>query len=117
MVWRLDVHTTGRYHVEIDYTCPEADAGSLVELSFQNHRLEGRVSPGWNPPLYTNQDTIPRSKGESTMKEFHTLDFGVITLDQGVAPLILRALEIPGKSVMDVLGITLTLLPENVSTP
>jgi arylsulfatase A-like enzyme len=27
LVWKLDVHTAGRYEVVIDYTCPESDAG------------------------------------------------------------------------------------------
>ena len=35
MVWNVDVHTTGRYEVAIDYTCPEPDAGSLIELHFK----------------------------------------------------------------------------------
>jgi arylsulfatase A-like enzyme len=60
LVWLLDVHTTGRYEVVIDYTCPDRDAGSLVELSLRASRLTGRVTRGWNPPLYSNQDTLPR---------------------------------------------------------
>lgn len=111
MVWLLDVHTTGRYEVVIDYTCPEPDAGSLIELSLRESRLTGRVTPGWNPPLYTNQDTLPRPHGESSMKEFRPLKLGEIELEKGPAPLTLRALEIPGKSVMDVRRVTLTLLP------
>ncbi len=111
MVWLLDVHTTGRYEVVIDYTCPEADAGSLIELSCGEGRVAGRVAPGWDPPLYTNQDTLPRVDGESQMKEFRPLKLGEIALAQGQTPLTLRALEIPGKSVMDVRRITLTLLP------
>lgn len=111
MVWLLDVHTTGRYEVVIDYTCPEADVGSLIELSCRDSRLSNRVTPGWNPPLYTNQDTLPRPHGESSMKEFRPLKLGEITLEQGQAPLTLRALEIPGQSVMDVRRVTLTLLP------
>ena len=111
LVWLLDVHTTGRYEVVIDYTCPEPDAGSLVELRFRNSRLTGRVTPGWNPPLNTNQDTLPRPPAESQMKEFRPLKLGVIDLEQGPAPLTLRALEIPGSSVMDVRRVTLTLLP------
>jgi arylsulfatase A-like enzyme len=110
MVWLLDVHTTGRYEVVIDYTCPETDAGSLVELSFRDDRVTRQVGPGWNPPLYTNQDTLPRPPGESQMKEFRPLKLGEITLEKGQAPLTLRALEIPGKSVMDVSCVTLTLL-------
>jgi arylsulfatase A-like enzyme len=60
MVWLLDVHTAGRYEVIIDYTCPVPDAGALIELSCGSSRLTGRVAPGWDPPLYTNQDTLPR---------------------------------------------------------
>lgn len=110
MVWRIAVQTTGRYEVSIDYTCPEADAGSQVELSFLENHLEGRVTPGWDPPLYTNQDTLPRPHGESQMKEFRALKLGEIQLKKGEGPLTLRAIEIPGKSVMDVRRVTLTLL-------
>lgn len=110
MVWLLDVHTSGRYEVVIDYTCPETEVGSLVELSFRDQRITGRVSQGWNPPLLTNQDTLPRPTAESPMKEFRPLKLGEITLDKGVAPLSLRAVEIPGETVMDVRRVTLTLL-------
>ncbi|MCD6051475.1 MAG: atsA 6 [Verrucomicrobia bacterium] len=110
MVWLLDVHTTGKYEVTIDYTCPVPDAGSLVELSFLESKLTGKVAPGWNPPLYTNQDTLPRPDGESQMKEFRTLKLGEVKLTKGVGPMTLRALEIPGKSVMDVRRVTLTLV-------
>jgi hypothetical protein len=95
--------------VSIDYTCPLPDAGSTVELSFKDARLTGKVTPGWDPPLYTNQDTLPRPPGESQMKEFRTLALGEITLPAGQSPLILRALEISGKSVMDLRRVTLTL--------
>jgi hypothetical protein len=110
MVWLLDVHTTGRYEVAIDYTCPVPDAGSLIELSFRDSRLAGRVTPGWDAPLYTNQDTLPRPPAESQMKEFRPLKLGEMVLQKGQAPLTLHALEIPGKSVMDVRRVTLTLV-------
>ncbi len=111
LVWLVDVHISGRYEVVIDYTCPVDDAGALVELSCADARLQGRVTLGWDPPLYTNQDTLPRPRGESHMKEFKPLKLGEITLAKGTAPLVLRALEVPGKSVMDVRRVTLTLLP------
>lgn len=110
MVWKLDVKAAGRYEVTIDYTCPLADAGSTIELSFGNNRITGKVEPGWDPPLYTNQDTLPRPPAESQMKEFRTLKLGVMRLEKGTGPLVLRALEIPGKTVMDVRRVTLTLL-------
>lgn len=111
MDWLLEVNTAGRYDVTIDYTCKLADVGSEVELSFKGARLTGKVTPGWDPPLYTHQDTLPRPVAESQMKPFRTLSLGSIDLESGQGTLTLRALKIPGKSVMDVRRITLTLLP------
>jgi len=111
LVWLLDVHTAGRYDVAIDYTCKVADVGSTIELAFQDASITGKVTPGWDPPLNTNQDTLARPPAESQMKEFRTLQLGEVDLPADVGPLTLRALEIPGKSVMDVRRVTLTLLP------
>ena len=110
MTWNIDVNTTGNYDVVIQYTCPVPDAGSTIELSFNRHRLAGKVTPGWDPPLYTNQDTIPRPPAESTMKEFRPLHLGTIRLEKGRGLLTLRATDIVGKTVMDVRQINLTLL-------
>jgi len=109
MTWDVEVSTTGVYDVEILYTCALADAGSTIELEFNGAKLAGKVTPGWDPPLYTNQDTIQRPAGESQMKEFRALALGTIRLEKGRGLLALRAMEIPGKSVMDVRQINLTL--------
>lgn len=111
MVWLLDVRTAGRYEVTIDYTCKIPDTGATIELAFQEVHLTGKVEPGWDPPLYTNQDTLSRPDGESQMKEFRPLRLGEIELPAGQGALTLRAIEIPGKSVMDVRRVSLTLLP------
>lgn len=109
MTWDVEAVTAGDYSVEILYTCPESDAGSKIELSFNGSKLIGKVVPGFESPLYTNQDTIARPVGESRMKEFRTLNFGNLRLEKGRGLLTLRALEIVGKSVMDVRQVTLTL--------
>ncbi len=109
LVWHVEVQTAGNYTVQVHYTCPLPDAGALVELSFQESRLTGRVQPGWDPPLYTHQDTLPRIHGESPMKEFRPLELGTIFLPTGRGALTLRALEIPGRQVMDLRALTLTL--------
>ena len=72
-------------------------------------KVTGKVAPGWDPPLYTNQDTLPRPDGESQMKEFRPLALGTIKLEKGRGQLTLRALEIPGGYVMDVRRVNLTL--------
>lgn len=110
IAWDVEVATTGLYEVEILYTCPEADAGSTVEMSFGGQRVSGRVEPPWDPPLVTDQDVIPRPSGESIMKEFRPLRLGTIRLEAGRGALRLRALDIPGRSVMDVRAVVLTLL-------
>lgn len=110
MKWNIDVHTAGKYQVTTDYTCPLDDVGSTIRLAFADARLDGKVTPGWDPPINTNQDSIPRQPMESQMKEFKTLALGEITLPAGKGELILSALGIPGKSVMDVRRVTLTLL-------
>ena len=110
MKWKLDVHTAGRYKATIDYTCPLEDAGSTVRLAFNDAKLDGKVTPGWDPPINSHQDTIPRHPMESQMKEFKTLEFGEISLPAGKGDLVLSAIHVPGKSVMDVRRVTLTLL-------
>ncbi len=109
MTWDIEVHEAGDYRAEILYTCAAGDAGSTIELEFNGAKLSGTVTPAWDPPLYTNQDTITRPAGESRMKEFRPLDLGVVSLPKGRGLLTLRALKIPGKSVMDVRQINLIL--------
>ena len=108
MTWDIEVRTAGNYEAVIYYTCPLADAGSTVELSFKESKLQGKVTPGWDPPLIDNQDRVPR-KGESYMKEFKPLALGNIRLEQGRGLLTLRAPQIPGKEVMHVRLVALTL--------
>jgi len=112
MTWDVDVNTAGRYEVTLYYTCPEKDAGSLVEVTLGSAKARAKVTPGWDPPLYTNQDTIPRPPGESQMKEFHPLKLGVVQLEKGRGLLTLRATEVMGTRVMDVRQVVLTLPPE-----
>ena len=109
ITWDVEVATAGTYEVVIDYTCPVPDAGSQIELSFRGAKLSGKVAPGWDPPLNTNQDTLPRPDGESQMKEFRPLNLGTVRLEKGRGELTLRALQVPGKSVMDVRRVNLTL--------
>jgi arylsulfatase A-like enzyme len=111
VTWNLDVQSTGSYEVELLYTCPEGDEGSVIKLTCGDAELVGTVSQAWNPPLYTNQDTLPRPEGESKMKPFRALNLGTIKLMKGQAPLVIQATAMPGESVMDLLELNLTLKP------
>lgn len=109
ITWNVAVNTSGEYDVEILYTCPEGDEGTEIKVTCGGGELTGKVGPAWDPPLYTNQDTLPRPPAESKMKEFRPLKLGTIKLEKGEAPLVIQAVSMPGKSVMDFRALTLTL--------
>ena len=113
LVWEIEVNTTGEYEVVIDQTCPASAIGSVIELAGPGGKLTGKVTAAWDPPLYTNQDTLPRPNGESQMKEFRPLALGKIKLEKGRGELSLRAVEITGERVLDVRRVTLTLVPRS----
>ena len=70
--------------------------------------LHGRIQ-AHDPPLQgAEHDRVPR-QGESYVKDFKPLPLGVLTLEKGRGPLTLRAVHIPGKQVMDVRAVTVTL--------
>jgi arylsulfatase A-like enzyme len=110
ITWDVEVETPGTYEAVIYYTCPAADVGATVELSLNGCRVQGAVQEANDPPLQgAEHDRVPR-KGESYMKDFKPLRLGILTCSHGRGPLTLRALKIPGKTVMDVRALTLTLL-------
>jgi len=110
--WEIEVNKQGTYVVEILYACPLKDAGSTIEISFNESKLIAKVLQGWDPPLITDQDVIPRPSAESVMKDFKILEAGKVKLSKGKGDLVLRALEIPGKEVMQVRAINLHLIAE-----
>jgi arylsulfatase A-like enzyme len=110
ITWTVDVLTAGSYDAELWYTCPEADAGSTIVLACGAASTQATIQPGWDPPLDTTHDRVPR-KGEGFDKEFRPLALGQIELASGPATLTLRATTIPGGSVADVRR--LVLVPSN----
>jgi len=105
--WSIEVVSSGDYDVIVHYTCPIQDTGSIVEVRFLDEARTFQVSPGWDPPLFDNQDTVPRKPGESQLKPFKDLDAGTLRMTQGRGNLTFRALKVPGSSVMDMRAITL----------
>jgi hypothetical protein len=110
MTWDIEVATTGNYDAVIYYTCPKDDIGSTVELSFNKSRVQGKVSESHDPPLVGAEfDRVPRG-GESYVKDFRPLRIGTFRLEKGRGELTLRALDVPGRQVMDMRAVMLTLL-------
>ena len=100
ITWDCEVGKTGTYKVELFYTCPAADIGSTVELSFNDDVLTGKITKPHDPPL-TGMEYDRYKRMESYVKEFKRMTLGKIRLKQGKGTLTLRALEMPGSQVMD----------------
>ncbi len=117
ITWDIEVATAGRYEAVIYYTCPKADVGSIVELSFRGSRIEAPVAEAHDPPLTgAENDRVPRQgDGESYVKDFAPLRLGEIDLPAGRGDLTLRALKVPGTQVMDVRMVVLKLHGGNKS--
>ena len=100
ITWNVEVAQSGRYEVDVYYTCPAADVGSTIQLSFKDAALNGTVVPAHDPPLRGGEnDRVPRT--ESYVKDFRPLTLGTIELSAGRGKLTLRATEIAGAQVMD----------------
>ena len=110
ITWDIEVATRGNYEAVIYYTCPKRDIGSTVKLNFGQNQIQGKVTEPHDPPLVGAEfDRVDRG-GESYVKDFRPLRLGVFRLEKGRGDLTLRALDIPGKQVMDVRAVRLTLL-------
>ncbi len=108
--WEVEVTTAGRYRATVYYACPAADVGSTIELSLGGSRLAAVLDQPNDPPLVGRaDDRIPRD--ESYTKDFRPFDLGLIDLAAGRGELTFRALYIPGRQVMELQAVTLTLLP------
>ncbi|MCM8532743.1 MAG: sulfatase-like hydrolase/transferase, partial [Lentisphaeraceae bacterium] len=95
-----EVAESGEFEVEIYYTCPKDSVGSTFEISCGKNRLEAMITEAHDPPLIgMKEDRVVR--GESYVKDFKRKVIGTIKLDKGPATLTLKALNIPGKQVMD----------------
>lgn len=108
--WDISVATTGKYAVEIYYTCAADNVGSSIELTFGEGRSSGQVTEPHDPPARGSEnDRYPRD-GESLVKDFRPMKLGEIHLTAGHGPLTLKATRIARKEVMEVRGIVLTLI-------
>lgn len=112
ITWDIDVGRAGRFEAVIHYTCPADDVGSTVELSCGDATATGRVTEPHDPPLRGREHDRVDRDSESYVKDFAPLSLGSIHLAAGRATLTLRALDVPGRQVMDLRRLTLRRVDE-----
>ncbi len=109
ITWDIDVATPGKYEVEVLYTCSAANVGTKIEIGFRDQKAEAVVAEAHDPPLRgAEHDRVSRG-GESYVKDFKPLRMGTMALEKGRGLLTLRAAQVPGKQVIDVRGLVVTL--------
>jgi arylsulfatase A-like enzyme len=100
ITWQVEVPEDGTFRVALYYTCPEGDEGSTVQLSVGESMLEAIIAEAFDPPLRgMDEDLTPRM--ESYVKDWKSMDMGTIELTAGTFNMSLKALDMPGKSVID----------------
>ena len=86
ITWTAEVADSGKFQVELFYTCAEANVGSTVELSFKGNSLSGKVEKATDTELLgAADDRTPR--GESYTQEWHRMSLGMIELEKVLASL------------------------------
>jgi len=100
--WDVEVLEPGTYDVAIMYTCEPKSVGATIELSLGDSRLTATVNEAHNPPLRGAEADRANRGSESYVKDFREWNAGKITLPKTRGHLTLRALEVPGPSVIDV---------------
>lgn len=105
--WNVDVHTTGRYQVNVRYT--SADAGDRFKLVLNKSQIAGTIPEAFDPPLISSPDRVKRT-AESYEKEFRTLNVGEIRLEKGRGELKLLATDLKGSKFADIRAVELVLL-------
>jgi len=101
ITWDVDVLESGTYEVSLFYTLEKGDEGVAVQLNHGESVLLTTVTEAHDPPLTgMEHDRSPRI--ESYVKAFKPKILGNIELIKGTRPLVLKAMQIPGKKAMDV---------------
>lgn len=101
ITWDIEVLESGQFEVDLYYTLPEEDLGSVIELSFGNNSLSDTIDVAHDPPIEgMEHDRIPRQ--ESYVKDFRPIKMGRIDLEAGQGYLTLNALDLPGGGGPDI---------------
>jgi arylsulfatase A-like enzyme len=110
ITWDVEVMTDGRYQAEVYYTAAAKDAGATLELSLGGRQVLARVSEPFDPPLRGAEHDRVKRNGESYVKDFKPLQLGILNLSKGRGMLTIRARDIPGRRVIDLRTVVLTLI-------
>ena len=96
----MEILRAGDYAVDVYYTCPQGDLGSVIQLECNGASVSGKVTEANDPPVAgAEHDLVPRQ--ESYVKAFKPMGLGSVHLASGAGTMSLSAVEIPGIQAME----------------
>ncbi len=107
-VWfELEVVAAGEYELEMSYACPNADAGSTIEVLVGDQRCEAVVPAA--PPVdirLPHRDADGHAKYRN--RDWAKLKLGMVALPAGPARLTIQAKSLIGEQLIDFKQLTLS---------
>ena len=100
ITWQVEVPEEGRFRVSLYYTCPVSDVGSTLRLSVGESHLQSTITEAFDPPLRGMEEDL-RPRMESYVKDWKVMDMGTIDLEAGTFNMSIKAVDIPGRNVID----------------
>ena len=97
--WNVDIVSSGKYEVSIQYICSKSNVGSEFSVMVGNESLNGKITEPYDLPDIPSPDRVPRK--EVYERRWKTLNLGVLNLQPGEEHLIVKATSKHGTQVMD----------------
>lgn len=90
--WTLNIHSAGFYKAEIQYGCPEDQAGSLFKLRSVTSEAGFIIDEPFDSQVLPDRDYVKRS--ESVERTWRWMEIGQIQLNGGPETVILKLLDV-----------------------
>jgi len=108
LLWHIDVETPGTYRVGVMYSAHSGQLGSRFAAECGAESCDFEINKEFDHPELHGFDRYPRQ--ESYEKEFALLECGTITLSDGPAEFVLKALIMPGEDMPHIRALKLELV-------
>lgn len=101
--WEIELLSSGKYEILIDYTCSKENKGCEIEFQFNGASLIGTISEAYEPEIIPSPDRTKRI--ESYDKPFKRISLGEVELKMGAGKASLKCLKMPGNGIIDIKAI------------
>ncbi len=104
--WKLDIKSTGKYKVEMQYGCPASETGSRLQLTSSSGSVLFTIDEPFESEILPERDYVKRS--ESVERTWAWMDMGTVELSSGPEIINLKLLDLKKNSAGMIKAIRLT---------